>query len=387
MVRACFVSTYPPRRCGVATFTHDLARSTGNCEIVALHPAEQQQLPYSAEVHHRIRRDEFGDYVRIARSVNDCVEMVSIQHDFAIWGGESGTNVLDFARALSVPAVATFHTVPSQPTRLQHVILSELAASVDAAVVISAGTGTLLSREYGVDSRKIEVIPHGVPDLPLVDSETIKPALELAGRKVILGFGLVGPNKGHELMFEALPAVVAANPSVLYAIVGPTHPDLLRGDGEAYRQSLTAQVERLQLGKHVRFVDRFVGRVEMTRWLEAADVIVTPYADLEMTVSGALTYAMGAGRAVVSTPFSYASEMLAKGRGVLVEPQSPPALAAALIELLGDDALRATLGRAAHDFSRGMVWSEVASRYRALFERVAAPIPASTGMPISAATA
>ncbi|HEY8799862.1 MAG TPA: glycosyltransferase, partial [Candidatus Limnocylindrales bacterium] len=186
----------------------------------------------------------------------------------------------------------------------------------------------------------------------------------------ILTFGLLGPGKGVEVMLDALPAVVAAHPSALYVILGPTEPDLLRIDGEAYRHGLVARVKSLNIGDHVRFVDRFVGRVELTRWLEAADIFVTPYPDLDQTVSGTLSYAMGAGRAIVSSATAYATELLADGRGSLVAPLSAAGLAAAVSALLADDELRATLGRRAYDHSRPMVWSEVATAYGRLFERV-----------------
>ena len=296
--------------------------------------------------------------------------MVSIQHDYAIWGGQDGEYVLDFVAALEVPAVATLHVIPQAPTPRQRAILSDLIASVDATVVMSKAAATLLTAAYGVDKRRVEVIPHGVPDLPLAEPAVIKAALGLEGRQVILSFGLLGPTKGHELMLDALPAIVDANPDACYVIVGATHPDVLAADGETYRDALLARVRALKMGNHVRFVDSFAHRVEMTRWLQAADVFVTPYPDLDQIVSGALSYAMGAGRAIVSTPYAYAAELLAKGRGVLVTPGSPEAFAAAINDVLADGAARATLGRRAYEYSRRMVWSDVGAQYRDLFRRV-----------------
>jgi glycosyltransferase involved in cell wall biosynthesis len=266
--------------------------------------------------------------------------------------------------------VATLHTILGTPTPRQRTILVDLIASVDAAVVMSRSAATLLTTSYGVDARRLNVIPHGVPDLPLADPAILKAALGLEGRDVILSFGLLGPDKGYELALDALPAVVAAHPNAMYVIVGATQPDLVLRDGEAYRASLVARVKALGMVKHVRFVEDFVGRVEMTRWLQAADVFVTTYPDLDQMVSGTLSYAMGAGRAIVSTPYAYATELLAEGRGVLVPPAKPKLLAAALNEVLGDDALRATLGRKAYEYSRRMVWSEVGAQHRALFRQV-----------------
>lgn len=351
----------------------------GEREIVALispepatpHPLEVRKTPHPLEIHHRIQRDERADYGRTAHALARCVDVASIQHEFGIWGGDDGEYVLDFVRALGVPAVATLHTVLRTPTLRQRTILTELIASVEATVVMSRSAATLLTTVYGVDAGRLDVIPHGVPDLPLVDPATMKPTLGLEGREVILSFGLLGPGKGYELALEALPAVVAAHPGVLYVVVGATHPELLLREGEAYRDALVARVKALGMVDHVRFVDRFVGRVELTRWLEAADVFVTPYPNLDQIVSGTLSYAMGAGRAIVSTPYAYAAELLADGRGILVPPGSPALLAAALNKVLGDDELRAAIGRRAYEHSRRMVWSEVGVEYRRLFRRVA----------------
>jgi glycosyltransferase involved in cell wall biosynthesis len=246
---------------------------------------------------------------------------------------------------------------------------------------MSQSAARLLTTAYGVDGRRLDVIPHGVPDLPLVDSDSVKPSLGVEGRAVILSFGLLGQGKGYELAIDALPAVVAAHPTALYVIVGATHPELVRHEGEAYRRSLEAQVQRLGMEDHVRFVDRFVGKAELSRWLEAADVFVTPYPHLDQIVSGTLSYAMGAGRVVVSTPYAYAAELLADGRGVLVPPGSPSALAAALSEVLDDHSLRAAIGRRAYAHSRRMAWPAVGAQYRRLFERVRVTAPTTLRIP------
>ena len=387
IVRTAFVATYPPRRCGIATFTRDLAVTIRDREIVALHPPEQASSAYPFEVHHRIRKDEPTDYARTAAALGRCVDVVSIQHEYGIWGGEDGDQVLDFVRALDVPSVATLHTVLQHPTYGQRAVLSELVSRTDGAVVMSRSAADLLADVYGIDPYRVHVIPHGVPDLPLVDAETVKPGLGVAGRQVILSFGLLGPGKGYELAIAALPDVVAMHPDVLYVVVGATHPDLIRSQGERYREGLIDTVARLGLQDHVRFVDRFVGRVELTRWLEAADVFVTPYPNLDQIVSGTLSYAMGAGRAIVSTPYAYARELLADGRGVLVPPASPEDLGMALNEVLGDPELRASLGRRAYAYSRGMVWSAVGADYGDLFERIAAPERSTVRSALVAASA
>ncbi len=314
---------------------------------------------------------------------------MSIQHEYGIWGGEDGDHVLDFVGALRVPAVATLHTVLREPTPHQRSVLTQLASLVQSTVVMSRAAANLLSSVYGVNRNSVAVIPHGVPNVPLVDPIVAKPLLGVEGRDVILSFGLLGPGKGYELAIAALPAVVAAHPRVLYVILGATHPDLITLEGETYRRSLEAQVDRLGLGGHVQFVDRYVGRNELIRWLEAADVFVTPYPNLSQIVSGTMSYAMGAGRAVVSTPYAYATELLADGRGVLVEGVSSGALADGLNSVLGDDIMRAAIGRRAYAHSRRMLWPAVGAAYAALFAEIvseAAPVfaPLRTRVPIHA---
>lgn len=298
--------------------------------------------------------------------------MVSIQHEYGIWGGEDGEYVLDFARNLRVPAVATLHTVLREPSQHQRTVLKDLVDIAEATVVMSSAAADLLHTAYGVHPDRVRVIPHGVPSVPLVDSATVKPALGVGNRDVMLTFGLLGPGKGCELMIDALPAVVAANPAALYVIVGATHPNLILAEGEAYRRSLFDRVRALGMEDHVQFVDRFVGKAELTQWLGAADIFVTSYPNMAQIVSGTLSYAMGAGRAIASTPYAYASELLADGRGVLVPAGSAEQFAAALNELLGNPDLRAAIGRRAYAYSRNMVWPAVGAMYRDLFASVAA---------------
>jgi glycosyltransferase involved in cell wall biosynthesis len=327
-------------------------------------------MAYPDEVRHVIRTERREDYLDTARALNRSVDIVSVQHEYGIWGGEDGDRVLDFVRALRVPAVVTMHTVLRAPTPHQHAVLSELAAIADASVVMSRSAADLLIDVYGADPDRLTVIPHGVPDVPLIDSNAVKPSLGLGGRDVILSFGLLGPGKGYELAIAALPAVVETHANALYVILGATHPELIRRDGERYRESLVAEVARLGMTDHVRFVDKFVSISELTRWLEAADVFVTPYPNLSQIVSGTLSYAMGAGRAIVSTPYTYAQELLADDRGVLVRPGSPTDLAAALGTLIADPAMRTRIGARAFAYSRRMVWSAVGAKYEALFSRL-----------------
>jgi glycosyltransferase involved in cell wall biosynthesis len=385
MTTTAFVSTYPPQRCGIATFTADLSSAVDSRCIVALHPREAS-IAELAEVRCRIRRDIPGDYVDAARWLDQRdVDVVSVQHEYGIWGGPDGALVLDFVHALKAPVVATLHTVLAAPTPSQRRILAELVHATAATVVMSSSAADLLTRAYGVDRRHVEVIPHGVPDLPFVDPATVKPRFGVAGRTVILSFGLLGPGKGYEAAIAAMPAVVEQDPSALYVIVGATHPGSLRREGEAYRERLLALATSLGVLDHVRFVGRFVDPEELGAWLMAADIFVTPYPNLEQIVSGTLSYAMGAGKAIVSTPYAYARERLAEGRGRLVAAGSTSALGVAIGELAGDPELRDSLGRRAYAYSSGMRWPEIGAAYRRVFDGVSRQQPMSR--PVAVPTA
>jgi glycosyltransferase involved in cell wall biosynthesis len=392
MTTTAFVSTYPPQRCGIATFTADLASSVDSRCIVALHPPEAS-IGELAEVRYRIRRDVPADYIDGARWLDQRgVDVVSVQHEYGIWGGRDGALVLDFVRALRVPVVATLHTVLATPTRSQRRILAGLVHATSATVVMSSSAADLLTRSYGIDPRHLEVIPHGVPDLPFVDPDAVKPRFGVTGRTIILSFGLLGPGKGYESAIAAMPAVVEANPTALYVIVGATHPELLRREGEAYRQRLIALATSLGVLDHVRFDGRFVGSEELGAWLMAADIFVTPYPNLDQIVSGTLSYAMGAGKPIVSTPYAYARERLGDGRGRLVAAGSTSALAEAISEFARDSELRGGYGRRAYAYSRGMQWPEVGAAYRRVFDRVSRrepmtrPVAVRNAGPTTAAT-
>jgi glycosyltransferase involved in cell wall biosynthesis len=311
-----------------------------------------------------------ADYAAAANSLNDCgVKVVSLQYGDDIWGGEDGVYLLDFIRTLQVPMVATLHDVPGKPSPAQRLILTELVDRAAATIVMSAAAAAEMGRTYGISADRLDIVPHGVPHLPLVAADTIKPRVGLQGRAVILSFGFLDPSKGYEAVIDAMPAVAEAVPSALYVIMGATDPDRLARDGDKYRATLEARVAARGVGQNVRFVDRFVGRVELGNWLEAADVITTPYLDLDRTVAATLSFAMAAGKPIVSTPYAYAIEMLSPDRGRLVPPGSSGELARTFIELLLDPELRASMGRLAYEHSRGMVWWEIGSRYREIFER------------------
>ncbi len=375
MARIALVSTYPPRRCGIATFTADLGRAIGDREVVALHGPDDTRALDRA-VHHVIRTEVRADFVRAARSLGDCgVGVVSVQHEYGIWGDRDGEGVLEFLAALSAPAVATLHTVLRHPTAGQDRVMRGILDLTAAVVVMSKAAATILIDRYAADPAKVEIIPHGVPDLPFVHPDSVKPTLGLAGKSVLLSFGLVGPSKGYESVIEIMPDVVRAVPDACYVILGATHPALVRTEGERYRTKLETMAADLGMTDHVVFVDRFVGQHELGRWLEAADVFVTPYPNLDQIVSGTLSYAMAAGKASVSTPYLYASEVLADGRGRLVPAGAPAAMGEALVELLQDRGLREAMAQRAYLHGRTMLWSRVAEGYERLFTRLRSAPP------------
>lgn len=379
MLRTAIVSTYAPRHCGIATFTTDLVRAVGRCEIVALQPPGQLEKN-PPEVHRVIQRDVRADHIEAARWVNRCgAGVVSVQHDTGIWGGEDDSHVLDFVGMLSLPVVTTLHTLRSQPTEAQLGVMQGLLRQTFSTVVMSRAAADVVTDIYGADPARVHIIPRGVPDLPFTEADAVKPSVGVAGRKVLLSFGLLGPSKGYEQMLEAMPAIIKAVPSTRYVILGATHPEVLLSEGDVYRTRLLAMVRKLKLTEHVTFVDKFVGRLELGRWLEAADILVATPLPSDRIGSGTLPYAMAAGRPVVSTPSPHATEMLAAGRGLIVPDADPATLAATVTELLQDDERRAVMSRLAYDHGRSMVWSQVGGAYAERFADAAAhPVRATS---------
>lgn len=367
-VSAAFVSTYPPRRCGIATFTAHLSQAVGSDFIVALRGPTDPTRD-DDRVRHEIRTAVRADFGRAARTLRlHDVQVVSLQHEYGIWGADDGAGVLDFLAALPLPAIATLHTVLRWPSEPQRRIMQSILDAVPVVVMSRAAAGILADR-YRADADRVRVIPHGVPDLPLLDPDRAKPGLGFGGRRVVLSFGLLGPGKGLETVIAAMPEVVRAVPDACYVIVGSTHPSELRARGEDYRARLMGLAQELGLVDHVRFVGRFIPDDELHRWLALADVFVTPYPNLEQVVSGTLSYALAAGKAIVSTPYLYASEMLADDHGVLVPVDTPSAFADALVTLLRDDVLRTTMAERAYVRGRALTWPLVAAAYRSLFAR------------------
>ena len=406
-LRAAFIGTYPPRHCGIATFTSDLAdaisapspvarggtgwarldvvdQALATVDIVAI---DDEERAFPAEVRLRLRPERPADYLGVADRLNRAAyDVVSLQHEFGIYGGPDGGRVLDLLDELEIPVVATLHTVLAHPSENQRRILREIGRLSSLLVVLSQAAADRLSSIYDVDPTKVRVVPHGVPDLPFVDPETVKPLVGLAGRPAVLSFGLLSPGKGFELAIRAMAAVVREVPSACYVILGATHPELLRREGEAYRQSLQALVAELGLDDHVRFVDAYVDLPTLGTWLQAADVFVTPYPGVEQVASGTLAYALGTGKALVSTPYAYARELLADGRGRLVPFGDSVALGREIGLFLTDRSARDEARRLAYAHGRRMTWSVVGAAYLRLFGEVRAerPVAVDAAVPVNA---
>jgi glycosyltransferase involved in cell wall biosynthesis len=332
-VRPLFISTYPPEKCGLATFTRDSA-----------------------------------DAVDLAANDGPC-DVVSLQHEFGLFSGSWGVDVLDFLRHCRKPIVTTFHTMMTKPERPPQQLIRMVADRSRSVVVMTKIAAKLLNEIYGVSGPKVHIIPHGVPDITLDPENNAKVRLQLAGRQIIFSFGLINRGKGLEHMIRAMPRIVAVYPEALYLVVGATHPQVQvkRQEGEIYRESLVEMAESLGVGSHVQFVDSFLSLSQLAQHLQACDVFVTPYPGRDQIASGTLAYALSAGCAVISTPYLYAEEVLAEGRGLLVPFADCDALADATIRYLTDAPFRDRARAKAYEYAKPMAWPNVGERYQKVF--------------------
>ena len=385
-LRAALLGTYPPRRCGIATFTHDLAAAMGGAgfsvRVIAVTDATTS-AEHQEPVRYEIRRGARQDYARAAEQINySDAQLICIQHEFGIFGGDDGAHLLAFLAQLRKPTIATLHTVLRAPSDARRSIVRGIAEHCDRLVVMSDGALDAMVTQHGLPRSKIEVIPHGIPDLARGDQKAFKELLGVGGRRMLLTFGLLSPNKGIETVLRALPRLIAHVPDLVYFVVGATHPNVRRERGEAYRVSLEQEAEDLGVTGHVVFLDRFVGEAELADLLRATDVYVTPYLNEAQSTSGTLSYAMGAGAAVVSTPYWHAREFLAEGRGRLFDFGDHEGLAGVVEDVLGDPTELLRLRDAAWSFTRPMTWARVGEAYRDLAERVLAERPRGHSAPL-----
>jgi glycosyltransferase involved in cell wall biosynthesis len=362
-----------PRRCGIATFTTHLtdglaaALPDADCFVLAMNDAGRRHA-YPSRVRFEIAESDIASYRRAADFLNvAAVDVVSVQHEYGIFGGKAGSHVLTLLRQLRMPIVTTLHTILAEPSLTQRPVLDELLRLSERLVVMSEHAAELLRQVHLVPNSKIDLIPHGIPQMPPTGGS--KHRLGVEGQTVILTFGLLSPDKGIEYVIDALPAICAQYPETVYIVLGATHPHVIERQGETYRLMLEHRAQRLGVDGHMIFHDRFVSQDELVEFLSAADIYVTPYLQPAQIASGTLAYALGAGKAVISTPYLYARELLADGRGVLVPWRDSAAIAREVIDLLRDENRRRSLCDRAAAYGRSMLWPAVARRYAATFAR------------------
>lgn len=373
--RIAFIGNSLPRQCGIATFTTDISHAIGapghgaETRIIAM-TNDKIAYAYPEDVVFEIRDGEIEGYVTAARILNNGnFDAVSLQHEFGIFGGPDGAFILTLLSQLRIPVVTTLHTILAEPTPGQLRVLQKVAAASSRVIAMAHKGRELLESVYGVDPAKIDVIAHGIPDRPFHDPESAKARHGYAGRPVILTFGLLSPNKGIEIVIDAMPAILAQRPDALYVVLVATHPNLLRQEGEVYRDSLRARADQIGVGPSVVFLNQFVDVPTLLDFIAMCDVYVTPYLDEAQMTSGTLAYSFGMGSAVVSTPYWHAKELLDDGRGILVPFGDSTATGEAIASVLCDDDRRMSMRRAAYDTGRSMIWSQIASLYLGSVEK------------------
>lgn len=373
--KIAFVGDYLPRKCGIATFTHDMYSSISRkfpqteCCVVPVND-RPEGYDYPPEVRFEIDEQDLDSYHRAADFLNFAnTDVVSVQHEYGIFGGPAGSHLLGLIRDLRMPVVTTLHTVLQDPNPDQRNVLNQLAELSALVVVMTERARTFVREIYGVPEAKIDLIAHGIPDTPFVSPDSFKDQFGVAGRPVALTFGLLSPNKGIEYMLRAVPDILEEFPRFVFMVVGATHPALLRGEGERYRLSLERLARDLGIKENVIFYNRFVELEELTEFIRAADIYVTPYLNQAQITSGTLSYAFGCGKAVVSTPYWHAEELLGDGRGVLVPFADSGALSREIRALLRDERRRLAMGRQAYTIGREMIWERSAHWYMESFRR------------------
>jgi glycosyltransferase involved in cell wall biosynthesis len=374
--RIAVIGNYLPRQCGIATFTTDLcaaiAAEYGATKLLALPVNDTEQgYEYPARVRWSLAQDDLQSYRDAAEFLNfNNIDMVCLQHEYGIFGGPAGSHILELLRGLKMPLVTTLHTVLREPNPDQLMVMEEIAELSDRLIVMSQLSSQFLQEIFKVPGSKIDLVPHGVPDLPFLDPNFYKDRFGVEGKAVLLTFGLLSPNKGIENVIQALPQILSQHKNVTYIVAGATHPHVLRRDGDRYRAGLQALAKEVGVEGHVIFYDRFVSPEEMAEFIGAADIYITPYRYEAQVVSGTLAYALGAGKAIISTPYWHAIELLDDRRGALVPFQNPDAIAQKTIELLATPAIRHAMRKRAYLFARDMVWKRVAQGYMESFSRV-----------------
>ncbi|HEY1656172.1 MAG TPA: glycosyltransferase family 4 protein [Candidatus Tumulicola sp.] len=376
---ALFLGSYPPRECGIATFTKDVVDSYNRAfgvssQIVAIDEPGGEMRRYGPEVVARLSEQDRYSYAATADAINrHPADLLNVQHEYGLFGGEYGEWVIDLLRRLQKPVVVTLHTVLPEPDEGMLRVTRELCASASRVVSLSDTGRSLLETVYGIDPDLLRVIHHGVPDVTFQNTDAAKASFGIGQRTAISTFGLISRGKGLEYAIEAMRDVVKRHPEALYLILGATHPVVRRREGESYRESLQDKVLEYGLQYNVQLVDKYLDFDELVGYLTATDIYLTPYLNPAQIVSGTLAYAVGCGKAIVSTPYLYAQELLAHNRGFLCDFRDSASIASRLNMLLDDPALRRATERRAYRFGRQMTWPHVSVEYGNLFLELAPP--------------
>ena len=369
--RIAVIGNHLPRQCGIATFTTDLCDAiaaeygAAQLSVVAINDGQSSYL-YPERVRFEICESDLASYRAAAEFLNaENVDLVCLQHEYGIFGGKSGNYIIELLKHLKMPVITTLHTVLREPNLDQRVVMHKIAARSERLIVMSQHSSRILREVFRVPAGKIDLIPHGIPDLPFEQPDLYKNRFSCQGKSVLLTFGLLSLNKGFESVIQAMPEILADHSNAVYMIAGATHPHVRAREGDRYRLELQALAKKLGVERQVLFVNRFVAPEEMAALVGSADIYITPYCHEAQAVSGTLAYAMGAGKAIISTPYWYAAEVLDHGRGMLVPFESPAAIAKATIALLDDDKARQAMRERAYLYSRPMIWKRVAQTYMA----------------------
>lgn len=376
--RIAFIGDYVPRQCGIATFTHDLCEAVAQASpqtecIVGAVNDRIEGYDYPQRVRFELNEPELDSYRRAADFLNfNNTEILCVQHEFGIYGGPAGSHLLALLKEVRMPVVTTLHTVLREPNAQQKKVMDEIIRRSDRLVVMADKGAEILREVYAAPDNKIDIIAHGIPDIPFLDSSFYKSQFGVEGRKVLFTFGLLGPAKGIENVIQALPEITRLHPEVVYLVLGATHPNLLASEGESYRLSLERLAEDLGVTKHVIFYNRFVTLEDLREFIGASDIYITPYLNEAQITSGTLAYVFGAGKAVISTPYWHAQELLADGRGILVPFRDPAAIAAGVAEFLDHPQRFEETRKNAYHMGRSMIWPATAERYLKVFEHARA---------------
>lgn len=371
------IGTYPPKQCGIATFSMDLYKSLllqdNGVKIAAVFDNDFKYR-FGNEVILKIRQDKKGDYIKAAHTINNSpeIDLVIIQHEYGIYGGQDGDLIIEFTKMLHKPYIVITHTVLPNPTRNQKLVLGKLCANASKVVCMTEKSKQLLNELYGVLPDSVQVISHGVPDFKKQPQDELKDKYGLAGKTVVSTFGLIGPGKGIELGIEAIASLSAEFPAVHYLILGQTHPMLQKYEGEKYRNMLENLVSSLQIENNVHFINKFLSDEELGEYLYLTDIYLSPYPNKDQAVSGTLAFALGCGRAIVSTSYSYALEVLADGRGLLAEEADPESLAQLIKQILSDPELKSDLMKKANELGETWDWPNIGKNYTNLINNILA---------------